>query len=221
MASVKLSGPKTPLINAPHVSISETPSKKRKIGDSNNAQQQAYSQAVVGGVQALGSQSLAVANSQRQSLNTLSAPSHPPKPKTPRQQRNILYGTSKFVGDQNTEKLLAADVDLVATGVSKDCSNDDLKGFLTGKGVDVIAVETLTKAEVLPIVRTKTFKVTVKAAQYEKVLMPDIWPYRVAVRHYRPPKRPEQSWGDLSNRSGGIISENRLEGVNQGWYSQP
>ena len=112
-------------------------------------------------------------------------------------------------------------MDLVATGVSKDCSNDDLKGFFTGKGVDVIAVETLTKAEVLPIVRTKTFKVTVKAAQYEKVLMPDIWPYRVAVRHYRPPKRPEQSWGDQSNRPGGIISENRLEGVNKGGYSQP
>ena len=57
-----------------------------------------------------------------------------------------------------------------------------------------------------------------KAAQYEKVLMPDIWPYRVAVRHYRPPKRPEQSWGDQSNRTGGIISENHQ--ANLGRHNQ-
>ena len=130
------------------------------------------------------------------------------KPKTPRPQRNILYGTAKCVGEQKTEKLLAADIDHVAKGVSKVCSDEDLRGFLTDKGVNVIAIETLTRAEVLPNVRTKTFKVTVKAAQYEMVLKPDIWPYRVAVRHFRAPKRSEQSWNNQSSKTGGIISEN-------------
>ena len=105
------------------------------------------------------------------------------------------------VGEQKTEKLLAADIDFVAKGVSKNCSDEDLRGFLTDKGVNVIA-------EVLPNVRTKTFKVTVKAAQYEMVLKPDIWPYRVAVRHFRAPKRSEQSWNNQSSKTGGIISEN-------------
>ena len=219
LASVKHVGSRTPSILTPQVTISETPSKKRKINDETNVQQHAYSQVVVGGVQPLPGQSSNVANIQRQPSNISS--SYPPKPKTPRQQRNILYGTSKFSGDQSTEKLLAADVDLVATGVSKDCSDDDLKGFLTSKGIDVIAVETLTKAEVLPMVRTKTFKVTVKAAQYEKVLKPDIWPYRVAVRHYKAPKRSEQSWGDQSKRSGGVITDNPHAKINQGGHNLP
>ena len=72
---------------------------------------------------------------------------------SPRQQKNICFGTAKTTGEENKVTLLAADVDLVASGVSKDCTNENLKEFLKNKGIDAVAVETLTKDEVLPNVR--------------------------------------------------------------------
>ena len=127
---------------------------------------------------------------------------------TPRpQKKNICFGTAKVSGEENRENLLAADVDLVATGVGKDCTNEDLKEFLKDKGIDAVAVETLTKDEVLPNVRTKTFKVTVRPAQYENALNPEVWPYRVGVRHFRAPRRPDRegTWSNQSGRTGGLV----------------
>ena len=56
--------------------------------------------------------------------------------------------------------------------------------------------------------RSKTFKVTVKAAQHEKAMDPSVWPFRVGVRHYRAPQRARQgagdgSWASQSAQSGG------------------
>ena len=53
--------------------------------------------------------------------------------------------------------------------------------------------------------RTKTFKITVKAADYEAALKPEVWPYRVAVRHYRSPRRNADSWSGQSGRTGGLV----------------
>ena len=39
--------------------------------------------------------------------------------------------------------------DLVASGVGKDCNDDDMSNFLKSKGIDTVALETLTKKEVL------------------------------------------------------------------------
>ena len=90
--------------------------------------------------------------------------------------------------------------------------------MLKNKGIDAVSVETLTRDEVLPNVRTKTFKITVTPAQYEVALKPDVWPYRVAVRHYRAPRRDRlegtDSWQGQSSRSGGQI--NRHVGTGQG-----
>ena len=66
-------------------------------------------------------------------------------------------------------------------------------------------METLTRDEVLSNVRTKTFKITVTPAQYEDALKPEVWPYRVAVRHFRAPRRTDSSWGSQSSRSGGLV----------------
>ena len=66
-------------------------------------------------------------------------------------------------------------------------------------------METLTKDEVLPNVRTKTFKVTVKPAQYEMALSPEVWPYRVGVRHFRAPRRSDGTWSSQSGRAGGLV----------------
>ena len=110
------------------------------------------------------------------------------------------------------ETMLAADVDLVATGVGKDCTDEDMSLFLKGKGIEVVSVETLTKDDVLDKVRTKTFKITVKAAQYEAALKPEVWPYRVAVRHYRAPRRQDTTWSGQSGRTGGIIDKGAAHG---------
>ena len=124
---------------------------------------------------------------------------------SPRQQKNICYGTAKTAGGEGYEKHLAANIDLVASGVSKDCSDEDLKEFLKNKDIDAVAVETLTRDEVLQNVRTKTFKIIVTPAQYENALKPEVWPYRVAVRHYRAPRRTDTTWGSQSGRAGGVV----------------
>ena len=79
----------------------------------------------------------------------------------------------------------------------------------------------LTKQEVINEVRTLTFRVAFKAADYESALKPEVWPYRVAVRHYRAPKRDragDGSWQGQSTRSGGQINPppNRRHNVQQG-----
>ena len=112
---------------------------------------------------------------------------------------------------------MSGDVSLVASGVAKDCTEEDLKGFLAGKGINVVDVEKLTKPDVLPMVRTITFRVAVKAADYEAALKPEVWPYRVGVRHYRAPRRPatdraESGWRGHSSQSGGSISADNTGG---------
>ena len=83
--------------------------------------------------------------------------------------------------------MLTADVNLVASGVGKGCSPEFLRDFLVGKGITPVEVVMLTKKEVLDQVRTLTFRIAVKAADYEAALKPEVWPYRVGVRHYKAP----------------------------------
>ena len=116
---------------------------------------------------------------------------------------NVIPGTSKTGKDDNTQ-LLAADVALVASGVSRDASGEQLKEFLINKGISVVAVEKLTRDEVEA--RTNTFKVVIKLSDYEKAMRPEIWPYRVGVRHYKPPRRTGMSWQQQSRQSGGQMN---------------
>ena len=82
-------------------------------------------------------------------------------------------------------------------------------------------METLTRNEVLEHVRTKTFRIRVKASQYEAALKPEVWPYRVAVRHYRAPRRPDTSWSGQSVKSGGLVDKGGQEqGVQQRNFGQ-
>ena len=53
----------------------------------------------------------------------------------------------------------------------------------------------LTKAEVVNEVRTLTFRVAVKASEYEAALKPEVWPYRVGVRHYKAPRKERSEGG--------------------------
>ena len=127
-----------------------------------------------------------------------------------RPQRNICYGNAKTsgTGDAASDPMLSADVSLVATGVGKGCTPELLKDFLAGKGINAVDVEMLTKAEVIDQVRTLTFRVSVKAADYESALKPEVWPYRVGVRHYRAPRRErsDNSWqGQVDQKGGGNV----------------
>ena len=187
------------------IDLTDTPSKKRKLAESTGQTSYAAAAgAAVGGVHPLphGTQQQPSMSQLQQVFQQQINPRIPP-----RSPRNICFGTAKSSGDQNIENMLAADVDLVASGVSKDCSDDDLSQFLKGKGIETVAVETLTRTEILDQVRTKTFKITVKAAQYEAALKPEVWPYRVAVRHYKAPRRQETTGSGQSGRVGGLIDK--------------
>ena len=116
-----------------------------------------------------------------------------------RQRRSsIMYGTSKTGTSEGTE-FLAADVALVATGVSKEASAEQLKEFVISKGIGVISVEKLTREDI--DTRTNTFKVVIKLADYEKAMNPEMWPYRVGVRHFRAPKRQGISWSHQTGQT--------------------
>ena len=125
-----------------------------------------------------------------------------------RKKSVLVYGKAT-IGKNDTEEILAADVELVATGVAKDASSEQLEEFIVGKGIDVVEITKLTTFEQA---RTNTFKIKIKAAQYTKAMDPDIWPLRVGVRHYRQPRRDQNtgnSWNDQTNKSGGVINQQR------------
>ena len=124
--------------------------------------------------------------------------------------KNVCVGSARLTTEGGDDTKLSGDVSLVASGVAKDCTEEDLKGFLAGKGINVVDVEKLTKPDVLPMVRTITFRVAVKAADYEAALKPE-------VRHYRAPRRPapdraDGGWRGQSSQSGGSISSDNTGG---------
>ena len=122
----------------------------------------------------------------------------------------LIFGKATSSIDKKDESL-AADVELVATGVSRDASEEQFKEFMTGKGIEVLEIVKLTTYE---HARTITFKITIKASQYAKAMDPDIWPLRVGVRHYRQPKRDNNrgaSWAEQSAQSGGVIGQQQSQ----------
>ena len=97
-------------------------------------------------------------------------------------------------------KALATGLDFckkVRSGVSKEASPDQLKQFIMNKGITVTSIEKLTRDDAET--RTNTFKIVIKLTDYEKAMCPEIWPYRVGIRHYRPPRRQPISWHQQAN----------------------
>ena len=81
------------------------------------------------------------------------------KSKNKQKGRNVFRGNAAEAEASN----LAADVDLVASGVAKDAKTEQMVDFLKAKGIDVMKVESLTKPELITEgkVRSQTMKVTV------------------------------------------------------------
>ena len=130
--------------------------------------------------------------------------------------KNVFRGNSAEGEASN----LAADIDLVASGVARDATEKHLEDYLKAKGLNVVKVKCLTKPELISEekVRSKTMKVTVKAMHHEKAMDPDMWPYRVGVRHYRAPQRSRQgagdgSWASQSAQSGGRLDHRQNKGA--------
>ena len=132
-------------------------------------------------------------------------------PKNPILRGNCNHGTS----------VLSANVDLVATGIALNASTDDLKSYLSGKDLETIEVVQLTRQEVIDsgAVRSKTMKVTIKAMDLENAKLPETWPMRVGIRHFRAPPRPRNTndgWAEQSSRTGGsYLNRENGDGVFQ------
>ena len=113
-----------------------------------------------------------------------------------------MFGASKTGKDDSVE-LLAADANLVASGVSKDATCEQLKEFIENKGVTVTDIELISLA---PGRRTNSFRVAIKTADFDKAMDPNVWPYRVSVRRYRP---KQDSWASQSAQAGGNVAPDR------------
>ena len=96
-----------------------------------------------------------------------------------RQRSLLVNGVSN---DSTADKSFAADICLVAGGVSKNANTDKLRDYLKNKGLNIVACELLTTR--VDQARTLSFKVTIKAEDFEKAKDPNIWPYRVVVRKF-------------------------------------
>ena len=113
--------------------------------------------------------------------------------------------------------MLAADVSLVASGLDKECDEQKLKVFLEERGLHPVDIEMMKKPEAneteTKTWRTKSFKVTLKAAEHELALKPEIWPYRVAVIYWRAERKPRTGgWDNQARTSGGHFSGGQFGG---------
>ena len=219
--TVNRSEPKTPRLPLLQIPGAATPkSKKRRHGDDETqsvfqeaaaaplVQQQPQYSSVVAGVSALSSQQQEQIRNLQQLMNNQQKQQ---MKKQPARQKNICYGTAKPPADSSNQTMLAADVSLVASGLDKECTEEKLKEFLIEKGIKPVEVMMMKKPETneaeVKTWRTKSFKVTVKASEHEKAMMPEIWPYRVAVRYWRAERRPRQGgWDRQAATSGGLVS---------------
>ena len=103
-------------------------------------------------------------------------------PRTHWRQKSLIANGS--CNSNNDDKSFAADICLVAGGVSKNATNDKLTEYLKNKGLNIVNCELLTNPNAIEKVRSLSFKVTIKAEDLEKASDPGIWPYRVAVRKF-------------------------------------
>ena len=107
--------------------------------------------------------------------------------KKPRNKRNawkdklnIVKGTAGV--DSSTDVPQSADVHLVAYGFGTDTSCEMLKDWLHSNGLRVKSCVLLTKFEGA---RSLTYKIIVKACDYEKATNPNIWPENIGVRKFK------------------------------------
>ena len=111
------------------------------------------------------------------SIETQNGQQPPRKPSNShwKQKLPMVTGQSKEFG-------FAAPVDLFVFNVNKDVTTDSIVGFMkSSKGLDILECNKVSHVDA----RTQSFRIKVKAEDYDKALNGDTWPYRVRVRVYR------------------------------------
>ena len=102
-------------------------------------------------------------------------------------QNGILHGTAR---DQSRDTTFAANIDLVAYGVATQVTGIGLSKFIEDKGIKVLDCVLLTKYE---HAWTFSYKVTIRACDYEKSQDASIWPYRIGVHPFKNAKSRYQN----------------------------
>ena len=98
----------------------------------------------------------------------------------------------------------AAPVDLFVYNVSKEASGEDIKNHMKdSKNLDILNIEQVSHVDA----RTQSFRVKIKAADYETALKSETWPYRVRVRVYRHFRQKREEGGQF----GGDHARGRTE----------
>ena len=152
--------------------------------------------------------------------NHQQTPSKPP----PRRNSALVYGQAKE-GDAQEKFSLAADVNLVASGVSKSATPEQLKSYLISRGIQVTDIELLTKFFINES-KSYTYRIAIKPEDYEKALVPEIWPHRVGVRLFKQKRvQQDQNWnpvqGQNLSQQDNISSRKSLPVVNQPLENTP
>ena len=78
-------------------------------------------------------------------------------------------------------------LDLFIGGCNPATTEDNIKAHISSKGIQVVGCVVLQSK----VDWYKPFKVTVKAAEREILLSPDLWPQGVFVRKFFNPRSPQ------------------------------
>jgi hypothetical protein len=91
----------------------------------------------------------------------------------------------------------AAPVDLFVFNVNTEVTEEAIKTHMKNdKELDIIECVKVSHEEA----RTKSFRIKVKAADYDKAMSGETWPYRVRVRPYRHFKPRREDAGQFGAR---------------------
>ena len=81
--------------------------------------------------------------------------------------------------------------------------------MLSSKGLHILECNQVSH----PQARTKSFKVKIKAEDYEKAMNGDTWPYRIRVRPYKH-FRPREEGGTFGESSNKVENDRQTESNN-------
>ena len=117
--------------------------------------------------------------------------SQPPKVDGWRKQKTS-FGTA-ISGNEDQTQVKAADFTLVTSGVSKNVTADQLKEFVTKKGLIIKSCELLTNVDKNPNARSED------SEEYEKSKDGIYWPYRIYVRMFKNFRQKKELYSNLPN----------------------
>ena len=99
----------------------------------------------------------------------------------------------------SNDKGFAAPVDLFVFNVNNDVTEEAIKSHMKdAKELEVIECVKVSHEEA----RTKSFRVKIKAEDYDKAMSSETWPYRVRVRPYKHFKQRREDGGQFNVGAG-------------------